>query len=127
MTIVYRRGVEDMKASAYERELAQTNGVTIRPWARPIGARRPRRRGLSGVVFERTRLEGGKLVADGAPFRLEADVVFTAIGQTGRGRSIFGAGAAEDAGRQASSSTTSGARACQACGRAAIASSAGSI
>ena len=32
-------------------------------------------------MFERTREENGKLVADGDAFRLEADVVFTAIGQ----------------------------------------------
>jgi glutamate synthase (NADPH/NADH) small chain len=90
VTIAYRRGIDDMKASPYERELAQTNGVTIRPWARPIeleghdGA-------VSGVVFERTRLEGGKLVGDGAPFRLEADIVFTAIGQLGEGGAFGGA------------------------------------
>ena len=51
VTMVYRRGPDEMKASAYERELAQTSGVVIRYWARPIkleghsGA-------LSGVVFE---------------------------------------------------------------------------
>jgi dihydropyrimidine dehydrogenase (NAD+) subunit PreT len=89
VTIAYRRGVEDMKASPYERELAQTNGVTIRPWARPIGLE-GHDGVISGVVFERTKLEGGKLVADGAPFRLEADVVFTAIGQTGA-TDLFGA------------------------------------
>jgi glutamate synthase (NADPH/NADH) small chain len=88
VTIAYRRGIEDMKASPYERELAQTNGVTIRPWARPIGLE-GHAGAVSGVVFERTKLEGGKLVADGAPFRIEADVVFTAIGQTGPG-DIFG-------------------------------------
>jgi dihydropyrimidine dehydrogenase (NAD+) subunit PreT len=89
VTIAYRRGVEDMKASPYERELAQTNGVTIRPWARPIGLE-GHDGVISGVVFERTKLEGGKLAADGAPFRLEADVVFTAIGQTGAS-DLFGA------------------------------------
>jgi len=89
VTIAYRRGVEDMKASPYERELAQTNGVNIRPWARPIGLE-GHDGVVSGVVFERTRLVDGKLVADGAPFRLEADVVFTAIGQTGAG-DLFGA------------------------------------
>jgi glutamate synthase (NADPH/NADH) small chain len=82
VTIVYRRGVEDMKASAYERELAQTNGVTIRPWAKPIrleahdGA-------VSAVLFERTHLRDGALVGTGEAFRIEADVVFTAIGQKG--------------------------------------------
>ena len=84
VTIAYRRGVDDMKASLYERELAQTNGVMIRPWVRPISLE-GHDGAVTGVVFERTRLDNGKLVAEGAPFRLEADVVFTAIGQTGEG------------------------------------------
>jgi glutamate synthase (NADPH/NADH) small chain len=37
----------------------------------------------SGVVFERTREEGGTLVGAGGAFRIEADVVFAAIGQKG--------------------------------------------
>jgi dihydropyrimidine dehydrogenase (NAD+) subunit PreT len=83
VTMVYRRGVDDMKASAYERELAQTNGVAIRPWAKPIrleahdGA-------VSAVVFERTRVEDGGLVGTGEAFRIDADVVFAAIGQKGK-------------------------------------------
>ncbi len=84
VTIAYRRGIEDMKASAYERELAQVSGVTIRPWAQPISLE-GHDGAISGVVFERTRMEGGKLHGGGAPFRLEADVVFTAIGQIGEG------------------------------------------
>ena len=35
VTMVYRRGLDQMKASEFERELAQTNGVLIQPWARP--------------------------------------------------------------------------------------------
>ena len=88
VTIAYRRGYEDMKASLYERDLAQTHGVAIRPWARPISLE-GHDGAVSGVVFERTRMVDGKLVGDGAPFRLEADVVFTAIGQTGA-TDIFG-------------------------------------
>ncbi len=72
VTIAYRRGIDDMKASAYERELAQTSGVTIRPWARPM-ALEGHDGAVSGVLFE----------SAGAPFRLEADVVLVAIGQTG--------------------------------------------
>ena len=49
--MVYRRGPEQMKASAYERELAQTSGVVIRYWARPV-ALEGRGDTLSGVVFE---------------------------------------------------------------------------
>ena len=36
VTIAYRRGFDDMKASRFERELAQTHGVIIRPWAQPL-------------------------------------------------------------------------------------------
>ena len=35
VTIVYRRGPEQMGASAYEQELAQTDGVLLRHWLRP--------------------------------------------------------------------------------------------
>jgi glutamate synthase (NADPH/NADH) small chain len=88
VTIAYRRGFDDMKASLYERELAQTSGVTIRPWARPI-ALEGHAGAVSGVLFERTHVENGKLVGGGTPFRIEADVVFSAIGQTGK-PGIFG-------------------------------------
>ncbi|HXW18873.1 MAG TPA: NAD(P)-dependent oxidoreductase [Roseiarcus sp.] len=80
VTIVYRRGQEDMKASRYEQELAQTDGVLIRTWARPVALEGAG--AVSGVVFERTQEEGGKLVGAGETFRLDADMVFTAIGQT---------------------------------------------
>ncbi len=89
VTIAYRRGLEHMKASQYERELAQTNGVTIRPWARPI-ALEGHGGAVSGVLFEHTRMRDGKLVGVGDAFRIEADVVFTAIGQTAA-TNLFGA------------------------------------
>jgi dihydropyrimidine dehydrogenase (NAD+) subunit PreT len=89
VTIVYRRGIDQMKASQYERELAQTNGVLIRPWARPLTLES--RDGVAtGVIFERTREEGGALVGAGDAFRVEADVVFTAIGQKGAPEPLAG-------------------------------------
>ena len=79
--IVYRRGPEQMGASPYEQELAQTTGVSIHHWAMPVG--------LSGddhvtrVRFARTELDGnGRPVATGEHFELAADAVFKAIGQT---------------------------------------------
>ena len=73
VTIVYRRGQENMNASRYEQEFAQTRGVTMRLWSTPRkllvdGGR------VRGVEFESTR-------AAGETFVLEADVVFKAIGQ----------------------------------------------
>jgi glutamate synthase (NADPH/NADH) small chain len=79
VTIVYRRGQEHMKASGYEQELAQTNGVLIRTWAKPVALEG--NGSVSGIVFETTRDEGGRLAGTGETFRLDADVVFTAIGQ----------------------------------------------
>jgi dihydropyrimidine dehydrogenase (NAD+) subunit PreT len=80
VTIVYRRGQEHMKASGYEQELAQTHGVLIRTWARPVTLEGAGGK-VSGVVFEATREEGGRLVGAGQSFRIEADMVFSAIGQ----------------------------------------------
>ena len=44
VTIVYRRGAEAMNASRYEQELAQTSGVLIRHWLRPVALAIARRR-----------------------------------------------------------------------------------
>jgi dihydropyrimidine dehydrogenase (NAD+) subunit PreT len=81
VTIVYRRGQEGMKASGYEQDLAQTHGVLIRTWARPVALEAAEHGVASAMVFERTREEGGKLVGTGETFSLETDMVFTAIGQ----------------------------------------------
>jgi dihydropyrimidine dehydrogenase (NAD+) subunit PreT len=35
VTILYRRGAEQMKASKYEQHLAQTKGVKIKHWVMP--------------------------------------------------------------------------------------------
>ncbi|MHA1528610.1 MAG: NAD(P)-dependent oxidoreductase [Alphaproteobacteria bacterium] len=80
VTIVYRRGQEAMSASPWEQELATARGVTIRHWARPVrvignGAARE-------VEFEYTRTGANGLEGTGETFRLAADQVFKAIGQT---------------------------------------------
>jgi glutamate synthase (NADPH/NADH) small chain len=78
--LVYRRGREAMGASRYEQELAQTNGVTIRHWARPARILADDR--VLGVEFESTALDAdGNLVGSGAFWSLDADVVFKAVGQ----------------------------------------------
>ena len=90
VTIVYRRGPDKMKASAYERELAQTSGVVIRAWARPV-ALEGHAGALSGVLFEDTHEHDGVLLAPGSVFRIEADMLFTAIGQRGTPEALNGA------------------------------------
>jgi glutamate synthase (NADPH/NADH) small chain len=81
VTIVYRRGPAQMSATGHEQEFAQTNGVRIKHWARPV-----RLVGHEGKVrtveFEYTRLDpAGRLTGTGDRFTLEADMVFKAIGQ----------------------------------------------
>jgi dihydropyrimidine dehydrogenase (NAD+) subunit PreT len=81
VTIVYRRGAEAMNASRYEQELAQTDGVLIRHWLRPV-ALASRAGVLSAITFEYTRIEDGRLLGTGERLTLACDQVFKAIGQT---------------------------------------------
>jgi glutamate synthase (NADPH/NADH) small chain len=81
VTIVCRRGPEQMSASPAEQEWAKSNGVAIRHWARPVAIE-----GIDGhvrsVTFERTRLDReGRLEGTGERFTLPADQLFKAIGQ----------------------------------------------
>jgi glutamate synthase (NADPH/NADH) small chain len=81
VTIVYRRGPDNMSATWHEQELAQTNGVGIKHWARPV--RLIGHKGqLKEVEFEYTQLdEKGRLMTTGDRFTLLADMLFKAIGQ----------------------------------------------
>ncbi len=80
VTLVYRRGREQMSASGFEQELALRRGVHIRANARPVrlisenGA-------LTEVEFVRTRTRDGRIEDTGSRFRLRADQLFRAIGQ----------------------------------------------
>ena len=78
--VVYRRGPEQMGASEFEQQLAQTSGVSIHHWAAPkriIGDGF-----VTGIEFERTVLDGsGRLTTTGETVTFFADVVFKAIGQ----------------------------------------------
>jgi dihydropyrimidine dehydrogenase (NAD+) subunit PreT len=80
VTIAYRRGQEHMNASAYEQEFAQIRGVTVRHWSSPRRLMLADGR-VSGVEFETTHLQDGRLEGTGQTFTLDADVVFKAIGQ----------------------------------------------
>ena len=80
VTIAYRRGPQQMRASRHEQELALTQGVGILHWLAPVevlgegGSAR-------AVRFARQRLEAGRLVPAGEELVLEADMVLKAIGQ----------------------------------------------
>jgi glutamate synthase (NADPH/NADH) small chain len=81
VTLVYRRGVETMTATPVEQEWAQTNGVKIKHWAKPVKVEATD--GMaSGITFEYTTLTGGAVTGTGETFTLAADQIFKAIGQT---------------------------------------------
>jgi len=81
VTIVYRRGQADMKASPYEQEVAQTSGVKIKHWAAPSALIGEDGR-ICAVEFEYMESGGkGKLSGSGEYFKLQTDMVFKAIGQ----------------------------------------------
>jgi glutamate synthase (NADPH/NADH) small chain len=94
VTIVYRRGQADMKASRWEQDLAQVKGVKIMHWARPLRLLTDPAGNVTGIEFARTRAEDGRLVDTGETATLAADMVFKAIGQTFVPGPLNGSGAA---------------------------------
>jgi glutamate synthase (NADPH/NADH) small chain len=81
VTLVYRRGIDDMAATGHEQEIAQTNGVLIKTGASPQKILAGES-GVSSVTFEYTEKgAGGQLRGTGRTFTLRADQVFKAIGQ----------------------------------------------
>lgn len=99
VTIAYRRDQEAMKASAYEQELAQTHGVTIRTSLAPKALVRDAAGAVTGIELEYTAMSDGKLVGIGETVTLPADQVFKAIGQTFAGGPLDGSGLATEGGR----------------------------
>ena len=81
VTILYRRGAAQMKASRFEQELAQTKGVKIMHWVMPKKVLTKKDTAV-GLKCEYTHEKNNKLVGTGETFELPADMIFKAIGQT---------------------------------------------
>jgi dihydropyrimidine dehydrogenase (NAD+) subunit PreT len=82
VTMVYRRGKEQMSASGFEQDLAAAKGVSIRHWLAP-------RRVLTmngkvvGIELNYMALDAsGALVPTGESTTIACDQIFKAIGQT---------------------------------------------
>jgi dihydropyrimidine dehydrogenase (NAD+) subunit PreT len=84
VTVLYRRGAAQMKASRFEQELAQIKGVKIKHWLRPRKVLTAEGK-AHGLVCEYTRETNGKLQGTGEMLTLDADMIFKAIGQTLKG------------------------------------------
>lgn len=79
VSLVYRRGREQMAASRYEQDLAASHGVHLVFNARPAEIRGDN--AAEAIVFEYTRQDGSNLVPTGETLEIAADQVFVAIGQ----------------------------------------------
>jgi dihydropyrimidine dehydrogenase (NAD+) subunit PreT len=82
VTLVYRRGTESMSATGHEQHIAKENQVRIRTWAQPQEVLHDASGRVRGMRFEKTRMEGNRLVGTGETFEIAADAVFKAIGQS---------------------------------------------
>src|SRR5690606_33641682 len=81
VTLVYRRGADEMSATDHEQDFAQSEGVHVIHWAQPVGFIGDGG-ALSGVEFEYTEVDAnGKLSGSGDRFVVAADVALKAIGQ----------------------------------------------
>lgn len=81
VTIVYRRGLAEMGASAHEREIAKSDGVLIRTHLKPAALVGEAGR-IAAIDLERTRVEAGRVIGTGETVRIACDQLFLAIGQT---------------------------------------------
>ena len=80
VSIVYRRGRTQMSASRYEQDLAASKGVRLIFNAQPVAVHG--NGAVREIEFEYTEDAGSGLKGMGETFRLAADQVFKAIGQT---------------------------------------------
>ena len=81
VTLVYRRGANEMSATQWEQDLAKTNDVMVRYWSAPqefVGDS-----SVQGVVLSATKIDDkGKLNNTSEMVKLDAELVLLAIGQT---------------------------------------------
>lgn len=79
VTLVYRRGEDNMSATDFEVDLARQSGVNIRLWSAPKAMKGIGR--VEAMEFEHTELDGGSVRGTGKSFELPADMILKAIGQ----------------------------------------------
>jgi dihydropyrimidine dehydrogenase (NAD+) subunit PreT len=82
VTLVYRRGFDDMSATGHEQDIAKANFVRMRTWAAPLEVLLDDTGRVRGMRFEETRMDGGKLIGTGSFIEIAAEAVFKAIGQS---------------------------------------------
>lgn len=81
VTLVYRRGAEQMAATHHEQDIAKANQVRLVTWAQPHEVLLDSTNKVSGMRFERTTEKNGRLQGSGEFFDVPAQAIFKAIGQ----------------------------------------------
>ena len=82
VTLVYRRGTEDMSATKHEQQIAKDHEVRIKTWSRPEALVFNDTDTLVGIRFRKTESVDGKLVDTDEQFEIPCEAVFKAVGQT---------------------------------------------
>ncbi len=80
VSLVYRRGPEQMTATTWEQDLAANNHVNIYHWLSP--AEITGKGKVEAIQFNRTKTKKGKMLNTGESIKTKCDQLFKAIGQT---------------------------------------------
>tara|TARA_R110001583_G_scaffold9433_3_gene44752 strand:- start:13488 stop:14849 length:1362 start_codon:yes stop_codon:yes gene_type:complete len=81
VTLVYRRGEEQMSATGHEQQIAKNHQVRIKTWSQPEKINLDADDQLQSITFSKTYLEEGQLKAGTEQFDIACSAVFKAVGQ----------------------------------------------
>jgi glutamate synthase (NADPH/NADH) small chain len=81
VTLVYRRGEEQMSATGHEQQIAKNHQVRIKTWSQPEKINLDDDDNLQSITFSKTYLQDGKLKASTEQFDISCSAVFKAVGQ----------------------------------------------
>ncbi|WP_163133091.1 NAD(P)-dependent oxidoreductase [Agarivorans sp. Alg241-V36] len=81
VTLVYRRGEEQMSATKHEQQIAKNHQVRIKTWAKPENINLDHDGVLRSMTFRKTYSEDGQLKDSDQTFDVACSAVFKAVGQ----------------------------------------------
>jgi glutamate synthase (NADPH/NADH) small chain len=82
VTLVYRRGEEDMSATDHEQHIARDHQVQIKTWSRPESIEVDDNGAVIAMTFRKTELVNGKLADTDNRFTVPCEAIYKAVGQT---------------------------------------------
>lgn len=82
VTLLYRRGVEEMSATKHEQQVALDHQVRIKTWSRPEAIHVDEQGAVTRMTFRKTQLVDATLVDLEDSFDVPCEAIFKAVGQT---------------------------------------------